>query len=294
MKNTHRLLLFLLTISLLFISAGASHQALAQAENEPEGFKAVRLLVYPEFDDPRLLVMLRGEIVGAEAPVKVRFLVPATAEMYFTGAIDAAGQYFPSQPQREPSAIPGWDEISYELTTDIFLIEYYDPIIIGQSDKTISYEYRWLHPISHIHVMVQEPRQSSNFSVSPAGRTSTGDEGFTYHMYDYYDLDDEPPLGFAITYTKSNPLPSLAIEKESTNTALIVITVVGLCALIAAGFIWVKKSRPKAGAERRRAAKSAPVREPTEKRLPRRFCDQCGQSLEESSRFCSYCGTKLP
>jgi hypothetical protein len=250
-------------------------------------------LVYPEFDDPRLLVMMRGETVRATTPVKVRFLVPATAEVHFTGSIDVGGQYSPSQYHREPSAITEWDEISYELTTDTFLVEYYDPIIIGQPDKTISYEYRWLYPISHIHVMVQEPRQSSNYKVSPEGNSSTGSDGFIYHMYDYYDLDDEPPLSFNITYTKSNPLPSLAIENESGTTVLIVITVVGLCALIAAGYIWVMKSRSKTRAERRRIAQSAPVHQPGDTPLSRRFCSQCGQSLEESSRFCSYCGTRL-
>ena len=292
MKNKRRFLLLLLAISLLVISAGTSH-ALAQAENEPEGFKAVRLLLYPEFDDPRLLVILRGETVGATAPTKVRFLVPSAAEMHFTGSIGVGGQYSSSQPQREPSEIPDWDEISYELTTDVFLVEYYDPIIIGQPDKTISYEYRWLYPISHIHVMVQEPRQSSNYSVSPEGNSSTGSDGFAYHMYDYYDLDDEPPLSFNVTYVKSNPLPSLSIEDDAGNTALIVITIVGLCALIAGGYIWMVKSRPRSRAARRRAVQSAPVRGPGDIQLPRRFCDQCGQSLEESSRFCSYCGTKL-
>jgi hypothetical protein len=292
MNNKRRFLLLLLIISLLFISAGASH-ALAQAKSEPEGFQNVHLWVYPEFDDPRVLVMLQGDIIGAQAPVTVRFLMPAAAEMYFAGSMDISGQSSPSQPQREPSAIPGWDEISYELTTETFRVEYYDPIIMGDPDKTISYEYRWLYPISHIHVMIQGPRQSSNFSVSPEGRTSTDGQGFAYHMYDYYDLDDEPPLSFNVTYSKSNPLPSLSIEEEASNTALIVITIVGLCALIAGGYIWMVKSRPKSRVARRRAVQSALGNGTEDISLPRSFCDQCGQSLGKSSRFCSHCGTKL-
>jgi hypothetical protein len=282
----------LLTISLLFISAAIS-QASAQAENESERFENVDLWLYPEYDDSRLLVMLEGQIVGVEAPTTIRFLVPAAAEMYSAGSMDISGQYSGGPPNRQPSAIPEWDEISYELQTDTFRVEYYDPIIIGKTDKTISYEFRWLSPISQIHVIVQEPRQSSNFSVLPEGNLFTGSDGFILHLYDYFDLDDEQPISFDITYTKSNPLPSLSIEEENSNTALIIILAIALCALFVGGFVWFKKSKPKTRAERRRIARGAPVSGSIEKSSPRRFCSQCGQSIKESSRFCSLCGTKL-
>ena len=83
-------------------------------------FDNVHLWVYPEFDDPRLLVMLQGQISGAQPPVTVSFLVPSTAEMYSAGSIDSQSQYSGGPPDREPSAFSGWDAVSYELTSDIF------------------------------------------------------------------------------------------------------------------------------------------------------------------------------
>jgi hypothetical protein len=293
-KSTFRLLFFLIMTSLLLTVVGTTW-ALAQGENEPSGFDDVHLWIYPEYDDPRLLVMLGGQIVGVQAPATVRFLVPSAAEMYSAGSIDAQGHYSGGPPHREPSAIPGWDKISYELTSDTFRVEYYDPIIIGWPDKTISYEFRWLYPISSLHVMVHEPRQSSNFSVSPEGILSSDSQGFTNHTYEYDDLDDEPPISFSITYTRSNTLPSLSIEDdESTNPLLIVTAVVGLCVIFGAGLFWVMKSRPKNRAERKQTTRSKSVRGSKGGKHPLRiFCSQCGQSLEKSSRFCQYCGTKL-
>ena len=81
MKNTYLLLLLFISIGLLLIGADLS-RALAQPENEVTGYENVQLWVYPEYDDPRLLVMLEGQIVGVEPPAEVRFLVPSASEMY--------------------------------------------------------------------------------------------------------------------------------------------------------------------------------------------------------------------
>lgn len=267
---------------------------MAQDDNEVIGFENVSLWIYPEYDDPRLLVMLEGQIVGAPAPAKVRFLVPSAAEMYSAGSIDAQEGYSGGPPDREASSIPGWDEISYEVTTDTFRVEYYDSIIRGQSDKTISYEFRWLYPISDLEVIVQEPRRSSNFSVSPEGDSLTDYEGFTLHLYHYQDIDDEPPLRFDIAYTKSDTKSSLAIEGNGdTNLLLVVGIVIVLGGAFVAVFLGVRKSRPKTRAERRAAAKAASGRTSKDKRSARKFCSQCGERLEEPSQFCPYCGAKL-
>ena len=290
-KSIFRILLFSILTCMLLIVATAT-LAIAQDENEPMSFNNVQLWIYPEYDDPRLLVMLQGQIVGAEAPATVRFLVPSAAEMYSAGSMDAQGQYSGGPPQREPSTIPGWDEISYDVTSDTFRVEYYDPIIVGLPDKTISYEFRWLYPISSLHVEVQEPMQSSNFSVSPEGTTHTKSGGFTTHNYDYNDLDDQPPISFNIAYTRSNTPPSLSVEDDQSTT--IAMIVIGIFVVIVVGYFWVKKSKPKNRAERKRAARNKSIRGSKEKESATTlFCSQCGQSLDESSRFCKYCGTKL-
>lgn len=293
MKSIYRVLILLAAISLLLVPVNVPG-ALAQAESEPTGFKNVRLWIYPEYDDPRLLVMLEGQTMGVKAPAKVKFLVPSAAEMYSAGSMDAQGGYSGGPPNREPSSLTGWDEISYSVTTETFRVEYYDPIIKGQPDKKISYEFRWLYPISDLKVIIQEPRGSSNFSVSLRGDPFTDDQGFASHLYNYRDLDNEPPLRFEITYTKSDPNPSLAVKaKGSTGPLLIIGLVVGLT-VFGVGLLWATKSRAKMRAERRYAVENRLARATSKgKSLPHGFCSQCGQPLESPSRFCPYCGNKL-
>ncbi len=293
LKRAGYILMFFLAASLLFAAAGKS-VALAQNANEPTGFKNVKLWIYPEYDDPRLLVMLEGQIAGVPAPAEVRFLVPSAAEMYSAGSIDAQGKYSGGPPQRESSSIPGWDEISYEVTTDIFRVEYYDPIIFGQPDKTISYEFRWLYPIADLEVVVQEPRHASNFSVVPAGQAFVDSEGFNSYRYNYSGLNDGPPLHFEIAYTKSDTNPSLAVGGSGTSSSsLVVIIAVVLVVLAAGGFFWLRRPRPKTRAARRQSARDAAARVAKGNKPKARFCSQCGQPIEGSERFCPYCGAKL-
>ncbi len=197
-KIAHRFLLLLIAAVSLSYAVTHSPDAVAQAGNEPGGFKNVELSIYPEYDDPRLLVMLEGQIVGAQPPAKVRFLVPSAAEMYSAGSMDAQGRYSGGPPARKPSAIAGWDEISYEVKTDTFRMEYYDPIIKGAPDKTIAYEFRTLYPISGLSVIVQEPRNSSTYSVQPTGQISSDKGGFIIYQYNYSELKGDASLKFEI------------------------------------------------------------------------------------------------
>ena len=272
-KSIHNFLLVLVAFGLVLGASDAYH-SLAQTGEEPIGFRNVRLWINPEYDDPRLLVMLEGEITGAQPPVEVRFLVPSTAQMYSAGSLDAQNQYTGGPPDRESSQIPGWDEISYQVTTDTFRVEYYDASIIGQTSKRISYEFLRLYAISDLNVMIQEPHRSSDYSVSSAGRLVTDFEGFTVHSYDYRDLDLDSPVSFEISYTKTDPSPSLSASgqplpgagTESADLWLVVFVVLVLAAVI--GFVLLRNRAPRAekGAASRNAARNAQGRRPKGKK----------------------------
>ena len=292
MKDAKYILLFLLSISLLF-SATDKSLVLAQNDSEPTSFKNVQLWINPEYDDPRLLVMLEGKIDGVEAPARVRFLVPKAAEMYSAGSMDAQGVYSGGPPDRQPSGIPGWDEISYEVKTDTFRVEYYDSIILGNPEKSISYDFRCLYPISGLEVIVQQPRKASDFTAKPAGQGFVDNHGFNSFQYTYAGLDEGLPLHFDITYKKSDRRPSLDItDSDGVSTVAAIIAIVVL-AVVIVGFFWLRsRSVLSSRAERRRLVKSTTTPRSAAGQAKPRFCTQCGKPLEGSYKFCPYCGAK--
>lgn len=326
-------LLLLFAFSLALIAPGGqTHPAMA-ASPEPTGLSNVQLWVYPEYDDPRLLVMLEGQIAGTKAPATVRFLVPSGAQMFSAGWKDAQGKYAGGPPNRQPSDVPGWDEISYEAKSSTFRVEYYDSSIVGQDDKNIAYEFRSLYPIGDLRVYVQEPLTSNDFSVSPPAQSRSTEEGMVLHQYSYRNQDLTKPLSFVIGYTKSDPNPSIqnpslnssttSSETSSSSNPMAVVGIVfaALAALLV-GYALLSKSRsrPMTRQQLRYAAArasnapnrrlNAPVRanpapppnqgknsrganQPAPPAEPARFCSQCGTERDGPGNFCTECGSRI-
>jgi hypothetical protein len=281
MENAFRFLFSLIAAALLLTEPVAvMAQDEAGLENTVTGFENVQLWIYAEYDDPYqigsplLLVMLEGQIVGAELPAEVRFLVPVESIMYSAGSKDAHGIYTGGPPDREASGIPGWDVIWYEVTSDTFRVEYYDPsIILGEKNKAISYQGRWLFPISDLVAYVQAPSGASNFKVAPAG-VSHSDQGYDFFSYQFANLDDDSLLTFEISYSTGD-----------TNPLLITGIIIAVLAVFITAYFWIKRPSQITRAERRRNLEHS-------HQVPR-FCRQCGHRLEQPSKFCPDCGASL-
>lgn len=289
--------------TLLFLALGSMQ---AYAQDEPDSFSNVQLWLYPEYDDPRLLVMLEGRIEGTEPPAEVHFLVPSTAEMYSAGSMDAQGNYSGGPPDREPSFIPGWDQISYQVTTDTFRVEYYDPIISGSPEKSISYIFRSLYPVSDMEMIVQEPIGAADFTVAPDGDKFVDVAGFNSYLSRYTDLDPETVIQIDITYTRTatapslslyedtlTPSPSLPEENETFDSLWIVIILAVVAVIIIAAFVLRRKTAPVTKAERHRAARRNIKSLPQDSKLTPKFCSQCGNPIDKNHKFCPSCGTEI-
>lgn len=325
-------LLIAFALSLILASPGTHPPPALAAAPEPASLSNVQLWVYPEYDDPRLLVMLEGQIAGTKAPATVRFLVPSGAQMFSAGWKDAQGKYAGGPPNRKPSDVPGWDEISYEARSSTFRVEYYDSSIIGQTNKTITYEFRSLYPISDLRVYVQEPLTSNDFSVSPPAQSRSTEEGMVLHQYNFRSLDLTKPLSFAIGYTKSDPNPSIqnpslnsstdSSAPSSSSRPLVVVGIVfAALAAVLVGYALLSKSRsrPMTRQQLRYAAarasnssnrgQPAPIRanpapsnqgkssrganQTAPAIAPARFCSQCGTERDGPGSFCTECGARI-
>lgn len=167
---------FIFLLALLLLPVKLIHTTPALAQSEPSGLSSVILSVYPEYDDPynlgypTVLVMIEGYIENAEPPATIRFLVPKDAIMYSAGS-GPRDRYVGGPPERRASDIVGWDEISYTLVTDYFVVEYYSPIQ-STAQKDFSAGFIPLYPVDGLTVLMQQPRRATKFGVSPPGLTN--------------------------------------------------------------------------------------------------------------------------
>ena len=288
--------LFLSVVAAVSILSIASVSPVRAQGEEPTALKNVIVTVYPEYDDllqlgyPSVLVMLEGEIVSANIPATIRFLVPSDALMYSAGS-GPRNQYVGGPPNRNVSNITGWDEISYELKTKYFVVEYYVPIT-GQPDRVIPYDFYALYPISNLRTIVQEPKRATNVTVTPQGAMGTDGEGFRIHTYNQANMGPGDLLHFDISYTKKDTRPSLGGDTGSPNTTVLII--MGVIAALVVAFIMVSKlrsRRPQPTASRslrRQAARATKGGQGKNK-----YCRYCGKPVQETDRFCPHCGKKF-
>jgi len=269
------------------------------AADEPVKFKNVVLSINPEYDDPlalgypTVLVMLDGEIDGANPPVDIRFLVPTGAAMYSAGSGPRTSYARGASLELgKPSDIAGWDEISYTLETNSFVVEYYAPIPTSPN-RDFSVDFIPLFDINGLQAFIQEPRQATDFKIVTPSQSVTqtpfkDDEGFNVQRYSLGSLKSGQQISFNISYTKNNQAPSLAISQGPSTAGLLIIfgTVMGVILLV------VLYQVRKTSSSRQRNRSRAPANLRTRKSAGERFCTKCGARLDKSERFCPQCGTK--
>jgi hypothetical protein len=308
---------YITTIALVgFVIFGLFGTSLAA--EEPTGLSNVTVWLYPEFDDPRLLVMTQGHVAqGTTLPAMVRFLVPTDAQLYSAGAMDSQMNYSGAPPQRQPSEIAGWDEISYDVTEQIFRVEYYTDAIKGETDKQIEFEYSFLYPVENLFVEVQQPLKATSFVITPTQESMTvGNDGLNYYARQIESLEAGEPVKVRMEYTKTDPALSYNLADQpqpaqsgpnADQTMLIVVTGGALVAILAAVFIISRRRRsapaPSRAQRRARArqnrsrdqerpARSQVASEDTPSQAAN-FCRHCGTSLREDSLFCPQCGEQV-
>jgi hypothetical protein len=165
--------------------------------------------VWPEYDDPRLLILYEGAFVDDGGfPRTVEFPVPLGIDVNQAAGLAPDGRYL-----RQPYQIIPEDSyalLCYELPIPTFFFEYYYDAIEGEVDKTIDWWLRSRYPIADLQVDVQQPLKATGFSVSPpADLINAGPDGFKYHLFSHRTLGAGEELKLHISYTKVNPEPSV-------------------------------------------------------------------------------------
>jgi hypothetical protein len=275
----------------LSLIAGAV--APVQAQNPSITVKTATLSVYPEYDDPlhlgypALLVMYEGQFVAPNLST-ITFLVPSNASMYSAGSGPRDQYVVGASLNRTASNVSGWDEISFTPQTNYFVVEYYAPIQ-GAPQRDIPYTFLTEYPVSGLSVIVQVPKRSTNFVVSPQGTLGTDQEGFQGYTYNVPTVTPDQPLTYNISYTKSDTKPSTA-SPGGTNTVLIIVGAAVVIIIIGAVFIIpMFRSKPSSRPQRRAAERTSAKKVQGKGK----FCRNCGKQVQPGDKFCPYCGDSI-
>ncbi|MFO1413653.1 MAG: zinc ribbon domain-containing protein [Burkholderiales bacterium] len=302
-----------LLLALLLVPVFAFAQA--PAKGGGARLSSLSIEIWPEYDRPAALVILRGTVAeDVKLPAAITLRLPAGAD----GA--AAVAYAPTQDGNllnlKNEQVKGKDGVTvkFETPTRFFHIEFYEKL--PTTDPARSYSYTWLGdlPVEKTAVVVQEPAGALGLVTEPPfNQTSQGADGLNYRIGDLGALAAGKPATIKINYTKADARPSVEIRGMRTaqaaptpapsappgvesisapvppaqtglpNWAVPVggFAMFGIIVALVVALMW-----------RRQAGAPAAAAQPSTQGGAK-FCRKCGAPLVPDSAFCAKCGTKV-
>jgi mono/diheme cytochrome c family protein len=287
----------------------------------------LRLSIWPEYDDPRVLIMLRGEMTPRQAfPTNISLPIPKGAEIIGAGMISEQNELLLHPHQILPGDTQ--DTLQLNLPVPRFFVEfYYNPFTTSGPEKRFVYPAPTTYPIQLFEVDIQQPVKATAFTLDPAPtERMTDNQGFTYHQFTYHDVGKEESRAFTIAYTKTATTPSVSkqqptpqptekVRVRSDNT-LVVLSIFAGAIFVFAGCAWLLQRsqlqhmpttlapapsvsmsdtllgllRNDTQPQKTETADVPPVLQQTR---AINFCANCGRKLLPDDRFCSGCGKPI-
>jgi hypothetical protein len=276
------------------------------AQNPISTLEQLLVEIWPDFDQPSVLVLLTGAIPeDVPLPVEVTLPIPLGA------TINAVARVTSDDIRDDIEFDAGTaGQLTFTVPNRRFQAEYYIPYTADGNRR--NYTFNWLSDltIAEFLVRVQQPSLATSMTMTPAAtNVSTGAYGLQYHHLAASSLSANQPFSLEIGYELVRSQLSIeVVETQPTlpnepgdpgfNWPIMIAVAGGATILVAAVWFVMSNRRPK-----RRTIKPKPTRRATPRRAvgpaPKRrvtrsnFCHECGQPADPDDRFCSKCGTAL-
>lgn len=271
--------------------------AVPSSRGAPKGnprLASLQIEIWPEFDRPAALVILKGELAADVAlPAAVSLRITASSGGPVAVAYATAEKTGLLNLKYERMDAGDFITLRFEVPERVFHVEFYDPLNTSTPDR--SYAYAWSGDLAadRLSVILQEPAAATNISVQPGLEgTATGQEGLRYRSAELGAFEAGKQLPIRIRYTKTDSRTSAEILKlKAPQTSpspaassgqepvwpLVVIAAAALLAGGGAAFLWWRRAAKASGAQPGGAI----------------FCTKCGNRLGSGDRFCSKCGAQV-
>ena len=267
---------------------------------EPAGpaLESLKVSVWPEYDQPSVLVMYRGRLAAdVKLPATVRLFIPKNARLSSTSSINSSGEfeYDRAWKTHQVKSTTETDELSYEVDSQDFQFELYVNPVKGGGRRRVAFDFLPSVNIGEMMVEVQKPARALNFKLEPTSNQASVDEnGLENHLYQFKDLKPKEKLKFLISYEKPDSRPSVTpgdTPGAARPRTLALVIVAAFAALLIV--LWrvrvatmsAPQVRPVGAKKNNKNIKNNATRA--------KYCPACGETVGKKTSFCAHCGEKL-
>jgi hypothetical protein len=278
----------------------------------PAAFEAMEVDLWPEYDQPSMLVIYRITLDPATTlPADVTLHIPAVVgDPSAVATRETSGQLSNLAYTR---TIQGeWSAISFKTTTYQIQFEYYDPGL-DKNGSTRNFTYTWPadYTVKALTLQVQQPVGASQMTLSPdLGSPITSATGLAYYNATVGAVPAGTQFKLSLQYQKSTDAlsqPTQPVQPSETlgpNTAgrtqspsMVIVVLVGLAVVlfIASLYILFRSNKVEITFGENKRHKSHKASAEGGKADPQEgiFCHQCGKRAAPGDVFCRACGTQL-
>jgi len=287
----------------------------------PTELDTLIIKLWPEYDDPRLLVIIDGQLTtpGSE----IRLPIPAEAKLNAVATADGSGRLLKNEWHEEQSE-DGRRLLVMIPENPIFRVEYYTPFSIDGDKRTVKFELpAGYFNADQVTIETLLPPGSEDIQLKPPADESgpTQDDAHIFQRT-LGEVKDQPVIQ-EVSYV--NPSGALTVPESPTTSETLLqpqsspqsetapaatpktslnfwIIALGVAAviLIIGGVIglWLTRDRddeetltapPRTQGGSKKKQSFPASRKPATGNMDR-FCRQCGKEFGEDDRFCRYCG----
>jgi len=291
-------------LALLVLPAVAQAQAGGAPKGNPR-LASLNIEIWPEYDRPAALVILRGALAeGVKLPAAVSLRLPKSSGGAVAVAYSATADGNLLNLKHESATAGEFITLKFEMPERFFHVEFYDPIATTAPARNFRYAWPGDLAADRVAVVVQEPAAASDIAVEPKlDATSTGQNGLRYRSAELGALEAGKALPIAVRYTKADARPSAEILKPKVSDAPLAPAAAsaanphGAAAAATSGGLpeWVL---PLAGLMLLGLGGGALIlwqwRRASRQEAPSgRACAKCGAAQAPGNRFCGKCGAKM-
>lgn len=174
---------------------------------EPPRFESLVVTVLPEYDQPRVLVIVKGELPAATPlPLTARIRVPDDATVTNTCSVKEPNDEeicteFTSQPEGENQIV------MYELSTPTLYIEYYYGSFSGAGPRSADISFWPPFGAQKVELAIPVPSDATDFNASPAPTRTMDDQGSKHYLYNFDNVSADAPINVTLAYSRPTDEP---------------------------------------------------------------------------------------
>lgn len=195
-KRGLEVILPVLVLTIMGAASASAQSALARLE----------VVLWPEYDRPALLVMLRGYLPpDAALPTTVALPMPASTTPHAVAKRDSnVGTLLMASHTLEADG--AWTRVRIVTDMHEVRLEYYAELSTTDAERQILFEWPGGVAARELTYEIMQPIGASGFAVTPPGLQRVGDDGIAYQVGDLGPLAATDPFSIAVSYTKTSPL----------------------------------------------------------------------------------------